>query len=189
MKKLTLAAAIASLGLSMNAMAVDWFAGVHVGQSFDHVKVSGADDLTRPDEPVTYGLRGGAILNDNVRVYGTYLTGSDSKKQNGVETEMNQNQLLLSADYVFDKGMLKPFIGATLGYDQTEYKVSGDNAFKKDQGKVAFGAQAGFMTIFGNVSLEGGYRHLWHDTNISNDGIRIKNTRDGNLYAALNYRF
>lgn len=189
MKKLTLAVAIASLGLSMNVMAVDWFAGVHVGQSFDHVEVSGDSNLTRPDEPVTYGLRAGAYLNDNVRVYGTFLTGSDSKKQNGVKTEMNQSQLLVSADYVFDKGMLKPFIGATIGHDQTEYKLTGDNAFKKDQGKFAFGAQAGFMAAFGNITLEGGYRHLWHDTSIKNGDAKIKNTRDGNLYAALNYQF
>ncbi|AMO57787.1 hypothetical protein GZ77_13135 [Endozoicomonas montiporae] len=188
MKKLTTAALIAALGVSANVMAADWFVGGSIGAGFNDQSVSGTN-LRKADDPIRYGLHVGAYLNDNMRVYGSYNTGKDDAKRNGVKTEMTQEQFLLSADYLFGTGALKPFAGLTIGHDNTEFKVSGENGFKKDKGNIAMGGQVGAVYALGNFDLEGGYRHLWHDTKIRANGATLKNKSDGNLYASVSYRF
>lgn len=191
MKKFTLAAAavVATLGMSANVMAADWFVGGSVGAGFNDQSLKGNSDLKKADGPVRYGIQVGAYLNDNMRVYGSYNTGKDDAKRNGVKTEMTQEQFLLSADYLFGTGNLKPFAGLSIGHSDTEFKVNGENGFKKDKGKIAFGGQVGAVYAMGSFDLEAGYRHMWHDTKIKHNGATLKNSSDGNLYASVSYRF
>ena len=37
--------------------------------------------------------------------------------------------------------------------------------------------------------FEAGYRHLWNDSDITENNVTLENSSDGNLYGAVNYRF
>ncbi|MFK0570883.1 outer membrane beta-barrel protein [Endozoicomonas sp.] len=195
MKKSTLTAAImvATLAttsvLSVNVMAADWFVGGSAGAGFNDMSAKGSADIKDPDGPVKYGIQVGAHLNDNVRIYGTYTYGDDDAKRNGVKTEMEEQQFLASVDYLFGTGNLKPFVGLTVGIDNTEFKVGGENGFSDDDTAFAYGAQAGVLFSIKSWDMEAGYRQLWHDNEVGKNGMKLENSNDGNAYAAISYRF
>ena len=189
MKKLPLALAVAALGLSANVLAADWFVGATVGTGFNDVSVKNGGDIRKPDEPMLYGVRVGTYLNDSMRIYGSYITGDDDAKRSGTKTEVSQDQFLLSADYLFSDGNLRPFVGLTIGMNETEFKVRGGQNIKKDNNKFAYGAQLGLLYSLNSVEFEGGYRHLWHDNTMKHGDVKLENKETGNLYLGIAYRF
>ncbi len=188
MNKLKMAGAIVlAMGVSANVMAGDWFVGGNVGMGFNDLNTPSA--IAEPDEQIKYGVQIGKYINDNVRVYGIYNYGSDDDKFAGSKNEITEQQLLISADYLFGDKALKPFIGFTVGADNTEFDVSGQADFSDDDTALVFGGQAGVVYNVDNWDMELGYRHLWGSTEIEKKGYELENDSNGNAYASVSYRF
>ena len=166
-----------------SAQAAEWFVGGNIGYGNADVEVS--SDLNKNDNPVKYGLQGGAYLNDNIRTYAVYTYGNDD----GGNTELTQQQLLLSADYLFGTGDIKPFVGVSMGWEESEFEVKGSNGFKKDESDFAYGAQLGVIWNVQSWDMEMGYRQVWYKNEVSQNGHKLKDESDGNIYGSVSYRF
>ncbi|MEE1675312.1 porin family protein [Agarivorans aestuarii] len=146
MNKKTLLASLMVCTMSTGAMAadVDWFAGAGLGYQADNVKgmYNGEDD------GATYQLRGGAIINDNHRVMGTYA----------YMDELSQNSLIASYDYLYPlNDNFSLFIGASMGASDSEINNQSSTEF-------VWGGQTGVIyNINDNWSAELSYRYLEQD--------------------------
>ncbi len=196
MKKVLLAAAVVSatcMGSIGSAMASDWFVGVEAGKAKNKLSIeqSGHKNVSKKLDHSDFGLRVGKYLNDNVRTYATITTGKDDgKSPQGTKVELKSQNLLMSADYLFGDGNLKPFVGASIGANRTKIDVSG--AGSKTENSFAYGAQAGVVYTMGSVDLEGGYRYLKHDSTFKVSGAnggKFKNKDTQKVYLSASYRF
>ncbi|WP_263079599.1 outer membrane beta-barrel protein [Endozoicomonas sp. Mp262] len=199
-------------GLSAPVMAdwmdgdVKYFVGGELGKTWLKVKSADfvEDDRTRAlgikekdsefkyKNPIQYGIRFGAYLDENVRVYINLnqLSGSESKNLLHVssgdgdgdlefESKITNRQLTVSGDYLFDIGdglgiPVKPFIGGTLGVNwaevKKEMKASAAGRIEtvpgtddsKSNTAFAYGIQAGILGQAGDFDIELGYRYLMH---------------------------
>ena len=187
--KLATAVMIATLAVSAQTMAADWFVGGSIGYGFNDIKSTAGSNLKDPDSPIKYDLRAGAYINDNARIYGSYSYGNDDASHNSVKNELTEQQFLISADYIFGSGAIKPFVGVSLGATNSEFEVSGSNGFKDDDTSFALGGQVGLLYKASSWDFELGYRHIWHDNEIRQNNIKLENTNSGVIYGAVNYRF
>ena len=192
MKKVLLAAAVVSatcMGSISSAMASDWFVGVEAGKAKHKMSIeqTGVKNFSKKMDHTDYGLRVGKYLNDNVRTYATITTGKDDGKAGGSKVELKSQSLLMSADYLFGDGNLKPFVGASVGANRTKGSISGMGS--KTENAFAYGAQAGVVYNLGSVDLEGGYRYMKHNTDFKLDGGKIKNKDTQKVYLSASYRF
>ncbi|MPY25578.1 porin family protein [Shewanella psychropiezotolerans] len=185
-KSLALAAVIAT-AMSAPTMAADWFIGGAVGYQQDTYKtdslLEGKDKDKQKD--MTYQVRGGAYLNDNNRVYGTYSYNSDDiAKQQG---------FLMSYDYLIGldaSNKLNWFVGATAGMNHT----SPDSKDFSSKNTFVWGGQTGFMyKINDKLSTEIGYRYLKQDYDLDISNGANKGTFSLNdtqqVYLGVDYRF
>ncbi|GDY26836.1 MULTISPECIES: porin family protein [unclassified Agarivorans] len=146
MNKKTLLGAliVSSLSTGVIAADLDWFAGAGVGYQADNVKgmYNGEDD------GATYQLRGGAIINDNHRVMGTYA----------YMDELSQNTFLASYDYLYPLNeQFSLFAGASMGAADSEINDQSSTEF-------VWGGQVGAIyNINSNWSAELSYRYLEQD--------------------------
>ncbi len=194
MKKMILAAAVVSatcMSSIGSVMASDWFVGVEAGKARNKVAVEVMDSKASDKVKHTdIGLRVGKYLNDNVRTYATITSGKDSWGGGAGKVEMKDQNLLVSADYLFGDGNLKPFVGATIGANRTKIDTSVGNEYEKS---FAYGAQAGVVYTLGQVDLEGGYRYLKHDSTFKfgkgSQSLKIKNKDTQKVYLSASYRF
>ncbi len=144
-------------GLSAPVMA-DWtggeikyFVGGELGKTWlqassgdlsDVFDLLGMDNKYKYKNPMQYGIRVGAYVDENVRVYVNLnqLSGSESKEFSGsvtdggklitgsinADSKITNRQLTVSADYLFDLNEfdipVKPFFGGTLGANWAELK-------------------------------------------------------------------
>ena len=175
-------AAVMAVAVS-SAQAAEWFVGGNVGYGIADTEVSSG--LSNNDNPVKFGIQGGVYLNDNIRTYAVYTYGNDD----GGNTELTQQQFLISADYLFGTGDIKPFVGLSLGAQQSEFEVKGANGFKHDDTDFAYGGQLGVQYNVQSWDMEVGYRQVWYKNEVSQNGQRLKDESDGNFYASVGYRF
>ena len=198
MKKMILAAAVVSatcMSSIGSVMASEWFVGVEAGKARNKIAVEStiSDFSGKASDKVKHtdlGLRVGKYLNDNVRTYATITSGKDSWGGGAGKVEMKDQNLLVSADYLFGDGNLKPFVGATIGANRTKIDTSVGNEYEKS---FAYGAQAGVVYTLGQVDLEGGYRYLKHDSTFKfgkgSNSLKIKNKDTQKVYLSASYRF
>lgn len=199
-RNIALAAVIAT-ALSAPTMAADWFIGGSIGTQKNTYKGSIKDNIDPGfnaeyfkdnDDDMLYELRGGAYLNDNNRVYGTYSYNSDDFSR--------QQSLLVSYDYLVGldaNNKFNWFIGATAGMNH----VSPDAAEYDSKNRFVWGGQTGFMyKINDNVSTEIGYRYLKQDLDASatygetmpmatgfTEQVSLNDSQQ--LYLSVDYRF
>ena len=199
MKKLLTATALTAAAIaSTSAMAQDdYFVGLEYGKAKHYANVYATDGVdsfqgSDSDKANTYGIRVGKYLNDNVRVYANLNQGKI--KDDGDKHTMRQ--LTASADYVFDLGPVKPFVGATLGANQAKAKINNDDdgiSGSDSSYALAYGAQVGVMAQFGQVDVEAGYRYLRHknDINVSNAAgtMKLDYKKSKTPYVSVSYRF
>ena len=188
-QSLVLAAAIATI-MSAPTMATEWFVGGGLGaQQNTHkstapsVTGNGTTSSRDTENNITYELRGGAFLNENNRVYGTYSINSDHFSR--------QQSLLISYDYLVSLGesnKLNWFVGATAGVNHFSPKT--DELSSKN--RFVWGGQTGLMYKFtDNISTEFGYRYLKqdHEFKASEDTHAFNLDNSQQVYLAVDYRF
>ncbi|WP_211830140.1 outer membrane beta-barrel protein [Kistimonas asteriae] len=195
MKKVIIAAAVVSatsMGSIGSAMASDWFIGVEAGKARNEVTVE-KNTYGKASDKVKHtdlGLRVGKYLNENVRTYATITSGKNSWGHGADKIEMKDQNLLLSADYLFGDGNLKPFVGATVGTNRTKIDTAVGNETERS---FAYGAQAGVVYALGQVDLEAGYRYLKHNSTFKFSqgapGMKLKNKDTQKVYLSAAYRF
>ncbi|QYJ86427.1 porin family protein [Shewanella mesophila] len=196
MTKKTLAvAAVITAALSAPTMAADWFIGGGIGSQENNYKaeITEAVDpgfsegtFKDSDSDMIYELRGGAYLNDNNRVYGTYSYNSDDFGK--------QQSFLMSYDYLVGldaNNKVNWFIGATAGVNHT----SPDVDMLKSKNNFVWGGQTGFMyKINDSLSTEIGYRYLKQDydktlTSEAGDKASFSFDDSQQVYLSVDYRF
>ena len=196
MTKKTLAvAAVITAALSAPTMAADWFIGGGIGSQENNYKaeITEAVDpgfsegtFKDSDSDMIYELRGGAYLNDNNRVYGTYSYNSDDFGK--------QQSFLMSYDYLVGldaNNKVNWFIGATAGVNHT----SPDVDMLESKNNFVWGGQTGFMyKINDKVSTEIGYRYLKQDydktlTSEAGDKASFSFDDSQQVYLSVDYRF
>lgn len=196
MTKKTLAiATIITSALSAPTMAADWFIGGSIGSQENNYKAKLTEAVDPEfnngsykdsDNDAIYGLRGGAYLNDNNRIYGTYSYNSDDFAE--------QQSLLLSYDYLVGldaNNKFNWFIGATAGVNHE----SPDTDLLESKNRFVWGGQTGFMyKINDSVNAEIGYRYLKQDYErsfASDAGDKASFSLDDSqqVYLSVDYRF
>ncbi|GAD03823.1 outer membrane beta-barrel protein [Agarivorans albus] len=170
MNKKTILSALIISSVSVGAHAanadVDWFVGGGVGYQADNIK----GEYTGGDDDATFQLRGGAIINENHRVMGTYA----------YMDELSQNTFLASYDYIHPVSeKFSVFAGASIGAADSEINNQSSTEF-------VWGGQAGMMyRINSNWSAELAYRYL--DQDYQSHGVKINDTQQ--VYMSVDYRF
>ncbi|MFV7772294.1 outer membrane beta-barrel protein [Shewanella marisflavi] len=196
MTKKTLAiAAIITSALSAPTMAADWFIGGSIGSQENNYKAKLTEAVDPEfnngsykdsDNDAIYELRGGAYLNDNNRIYGTYSYNSDDFAE--------QQSLLLSYDYLVGldaNNKFNWFIGATAGVNHE----SPDTDLLESKNRFVWGGQTGFMyKINDSLSTEIGYRYLKQDyeksfTSDAGDKASFALDDSQQVYLSVDYRF
>ncbi|AQS38372.1 opacity protein [Shewanella psychrophila] len=193
-QSLVLAAAIATI-MSAPTIATEWFVGGAYGVQEDKSTKNVQVESTKPEKPASsttqysydkdrlYQLRGGAYLNDNNRVYGTYSYYSDYSSR--------QQSFLVSYDYLIGLNASKSlnwFVGATAGVNHFSPKTDELNA----KNHFTWGGQTGLMyKITNNISTEIGYRYLKQEQNLSTNKNEPTYNLDNSqqVYLAVDYRF
>ncbi len=197
MKKMLLPVVITSIVASSGAMASDWFAGVEAGYVKNEMKITSQQAFDKADTHTGYGIRFGKYLNDNFRLYGVITTGDADETKLGNKHEAEQQTYLISADYFFGDGNLRPFVGMSLGADSTDFEATvGNNKYDGSDTSFAYGVQTGINYRMDNFDLELTYRYLGHNTSVKEggidylqNGIKMQNKRTQQLMLGASFRF
>ena len=148
---ITIAAAGATTAMADNGL----FIGGEIGKTQFKVE-DGINSTSDKFKPTQYGIRVGSYIGNDLRVYANLNQG----KKNENDVKLLNRQLTGSVDYLFNTGAVKPFVGATIGTNWSEFNPSGHS--KKSGYSFAYGAQAGILGQVGQFDLELGYRYLKH---------------------------
>lgn len=108
------------------------------------------------DTDTSLGIKAGAIIDNNHRIYG-YYTKTEPDVE-GIDSELKI--LTLNYDYLADTGnaKLSPYIGAHIG--QSDYEIIGYS-----DKSMMYGVQAGILyDIADNIEFEAGLSYSWMDS-------------------------
>jgi opacity protein-like surface antigen len=104
----------------------------------------------------TFGLKAGAIIENNHRVYLSYYKLKDSVYGEDVSYQLPA----INYDYLIIHDKLKgfiPYVGAHIGYGKTEYALG-----LSDESSMDYGLNVGVMkNITDNISLELAYKYTF----------------------------
>lgn len=169
MKKLTIISTIALAAVAASpAFAADpqWFVGAGVGYQEDSVK----GQFDQNGEDAAYQIRGGAILNEQHRLMGSYSYMDKS----------SQNMFLASYDYLIPVAQqVNLFAGVSAGVADNKIEGSSSTDF-------VWGGQVGAMyEINDNWSTDLTYRYLEQDYEKNN--TKIDNSQQ--IMLSVDYRF
>ncbi len=190
MKKTLIATALIASALSSQAFAGgDWFVGGEVGKARQDYSIHVDNNKIGSDKETNnhYGLRIGKQITDHVRVYGT-LSGSKGDTKVGPAKFSQKNyQALISSDYLFGSGSVRPFVGLSVGANKMNIAGKTDTA-------AAYGAQAGVnWQIAKNWSVETGVQVLKHNNELKasapGHSAKFKNDKTEKAYLSVQYQF
>lgn len=138
----------------------------------------------------TFGIKAGAIIDDNHRTYFSYMKASDT-----LDGEKSSYSLpAINYDYLIKNDKLNgfiPYVGAHIGYGKTKF-----NSYLKDKSSVDYGLNLGVIKdINEKVSLEVGYRYTYINSESSSSTavpgavITGKNKDAQAISFGINYKF
>ncbi|MDD7805344.1 MAG: outer membrane beta-barrel protein [Endozoicomonas sp. (ex Botrylloides leachii)] len=195
MKNLCAAVTLGLAGIAAsNAMADDnMFMGAEFGRN--NIRISAGEE-TNSDKQNQYGIRFGSYLNEQVRAYVSLHKRSDYSDSVDLASIKAQNyQFLLSSDYLFDLGYLvKPFIGATVGFNRSKFKLTSIKTVEDTKYGFVYGAQAGLVAQVDQFDIELGYRYLKMNTKgdltfAANAKLEYTLDYSKTPYLAVSYKF
>ncbi len=139
-----------NLGFGSNEVEIS---GVETGNSF-----SGSDRSTE----LSYGISGGAVINDTHRVSLSYNYLDAEYDFFNEKSSADFHLFLANYDYLFELDYeLKPYIGVHAGY--MDFDADGGDEIS---GEIAYGVNLGIIKdITQNISFEVGYKYTYFDIN------------------------
>ncbi|MFB2779062.1 outer membrane beta-barrel protein [Shewanella mangrovisoli] len=175
-KTMMMAAGAALLCSSVQAVEIDYFAGMGLGYQADEIE----GVINKDTEDLSYQARVGMLIEQNHRITGTFGYMEDKFNFANDKYKQEQYSWLVSYDYLLPVHKdVNLFAGVSIGANDN--KVSGKSATD-----FVYGGQVGVQYKWSeHFSSDLGYRYLAQDYEES--GNEINNSQQ--VYLTLDYKF